>query len=405
VPLRSLAVASAVAAAALLAACRATTDFRLFRPARTVVVSPADTVIAEGRTFRLRAAALDDQGDTVTEVVPTFRSADTTVLRVTAGGMVTGVGAGGGVIVAEAGGLVGSAYVLVTDSTILAHLLIPVQPFDIGIGPRTAYVTTLTGVVPLDLGTLTVGPPAAGNFYVAVEVAFDAAGDLAYVSNETATHVEVVSTATNAQVDTIGTNGGSIPLGVMGGALFVGTTSNFLFRFDLATRRATDSIALRGTAYHLLVDPADTTVFVTAWDLYDATTGDVLVVNGSTLAVIRSVHVGGHPQAMALAPDRQTLYVADETVPYLLGIAVATGTVAETIPLDSPAFGLAISSDGARLYAGLASGGRVEVIDRATRARVRVVTVGGIPREVRYDAAHRHVLVANEAGWVDVIAP
>ena len=47
--------------------------------------------------------------------------------------------------------------------------------------------------------------------------------------------------------------------------------------------------------------------------------------------------------------------------------------------------------------------GLVQVVDPATRMVVRTITMGGTPREVATDAARHQVLVANEAGWVDII--
>lgn len=404
-PMHALGVALVVAAAASLHACRATSDFHLHGPPASVAVFPRDTSITEGGSFTLRTTVLDAQGDALRDEPPTFTSTDTTVLVVSTGGVVTGVGGGSAAIRVAAGNAVNGALVSVADTTIIAELTLLPQPFDVGIGPLGAYVTTLTAVVPLDLATLTLGQAAAGVSGTPVHVVFDSAGDRAYVSNEALLGVSVVDVVANAQVDTIHTNNVAVPLGVIGGALFVGTTSDFLFRIDLATKLATDSTPLRGTAYHLLVDPPDATVFATTWDPYDGTTGDVLVVNGVTMAVVRSIHVGGNPEAMVLSPDRQMVYVANASVPYLVGIAVASGAATDTIRLFAPAFGLAISSDGARLYAGLADSGRVEVIDRATRTRVRLIAVGGTPREVRYDAAHARVLVANEGGWLDVLRP
>ena len=120
--MRALSVASFVAAAALFAACRATTDFVLHRPARSVVLSPVDTTIVEGRTFRLRVTVLDDRGDTIPEVVSTFQSTDITVVAVTADGMVMGVGAGWTAVEVHADSASGFTRVTVSDSSILVHL-------------------------------------------------------------------------------------------------------------------------------------------------------------------------------------------------------------------------------------------------------------------------------------------
>jgi len=52
---------------------------------------------------------------------------------------------------------------------------------------------------------------------------------------------------------------------------------------------------------------------------------------------------------------------------------------------------------------GLVFSGLVQVVNPATSTVIRTITVGGTPREVATDAARHHVLVANEAGWVDII--
>ncbi|HXY70016.1 MAG TPA: Ig-like domain-containing protein [Gemmatimonadales bacterium] len=403
---RPLAAAGAAfAAAALLARCRGPGDFVLYRPPSSVSVSPADTSIVEGTSFQLHATVLDARGDSVPAGVRTFRSGDTAVLRVTANGLVTGVGAGQSVVTVDAENLEASARVTVGDSGNLARVGVWGQPYDIAIGRGTAYVTALWGAVfPIDLGTLVVGPAAHGPFWTPVAVAFDSAGLLAYVSNGDAAHVAVVDPAANAQVDSIITSGGSMSVGVLGGALFVGTTSGFVFRIDLATHRTTDSIAVPGVAYHLLEDRAGGVVFAAAYQGGLASGGTIVEADGDSLTPIRSIIVGGQPQAMALSPDRQKLYVANWTEPYLVGISLPLGAATDTIPLDAPAIGLAISADGTRLYAGLPAGA-VEVIDRATGARVRSVALGGQPREVRYDAARARVLVTNVGGWVDVLKP
>jgi YVTN family beta-propeller protein len=64
---------------------------------------------------------------------------------------------------------------------------------------------------------------------------------------------------------------------------------------------------------------------------------------------------------------------------------------------------MALSPDGAHLYAASASPGTLSIIDRATRTVVNTLTLGGRPRRVAFDASGATALVANEGNWVDVI--
>ncbi len=75
------------------------------------------------------------------------------------------------------------------------------------------------------------------------------------------------------------------------------------------------------------------------------------------------------PTALALSPDGQTLYVADQTQDAVATVAVATGKVTGTIPVTDPR-ALALSPDGKSLY--VASGDRDEVIKLDVTSR-RVV--------------------------------
>ncbi|HXY19845.1 MAG TPA: YncE family protein [Gemmatimonadales bacterium] len=398
-----LALGAAAAAAALLGGCRGPNDFVLYRPPKSVSLSPSDTTIVEGQSFRLRAATLDSLGDTVTEVPPVLRNTDTTVLRLSSDGVVTGVGVGVGSVTADAEAVEARALVTVTDSALVARRAVPGEPYDIAIGASTAYVAALEDLVPLSLDSLTVGPAAQGSLGAPVEVEFDTTGRKAYVGNGQGPHVAIVDPGANAEVDSINTGAATVPVCVLGGALFAGTTAGFVIRIDLASKQTTDSIAVPGIAYHLLADRADGLVFAAAWDAYSGV-GDVVEADAGTLAPVRTVQLVGRPEAMVLSPDRQTLYVANDAATSLVGVSLATGAVTQTIPLASPAFGLAISPDGTRLYASQLDG-TVVALDRATGAVVRHVIVGGNPREVRYDAAHARVLAANEDGWVDVLKP
>jgi DNA-binding beta-propeller fold protein YncE len=45
----------------------------------------------------------------------------------------------------------------------------------------------------------------------------------------------------------------------------------------------------------------------------------------------------------------------------------------------------------------------VQVVDRASRAVVKTIDVGGIPQRVAFDRLGKVALVTNQNGWVDVV--
>lgn len=106
---------------------------------------------------------------------------------------------------------------------------------------------------------------------------------------------------------------------------------------------------------------------------------------------------------MAISLDRQELYVANETANVLHIVTLATGTAGTPVSLAGGGEGLALSADGTKLYVGLVFAGKVQVIDRVGRTVLKTVVTGGTPREIAVDAARARVVVANSAGWVDIL--
>jgi len=229
---------------------------------------------------------------------------------------------------------------------------------------------------------------------------FNAAGTKAYVANQYSQSVSVIDVATNTQSRTIPVTGDPLPVAITadGNTLFVTTNVNRLYKIALANDSIVDSLSLPATSHHLLMHPNGTLLYVATRD-----GGSVLEVNWQTMTVARTFTLGGTTQGMAISLDQQELYVADETMNRLRIVNLATGTAAPPVPLAGGGEGLALSADGTRLYVGLVFAGKVQVLDRASRTTLDTITTGGVPREIAVDAARSRVLVANEAGWVDII--
>ncbi len=113
--------------------------------------------------------------------------------------------------------------------------------------------------------------------------------------------------------------------------------------------------------------------------------------------------VGGVPQDVTVTADGSEVIVANENgwVDVLDGLTLDSRqrlTIVNARP-----FGLALSPDDTQIWVTSSTSGQVYVIDRATRAIVRTIDVGGTPRRIAFTTDGRTVLVSNEGGWVDVI--
>lgn len=232
-------------------------------------------------------------------------------------------------------------------------------------------------------------------------VIFNATHTRAYVSNQLSDNVGIIDVASNTQVDSIPTTGDPFALALSpnGRTLLVTTNANRLYRFDIATKTADASIPLPATSHHIIMDPQATYLYVATRD-----GGTVMEVAWETMTVHRTFTLGGRPQDMAFSPDGRLLYVANELSSVVHVVQLSTGDFTN-IPLASGGEGLAIGNGGGHLYVGLVFAGAVQVIDRNTGQTVRVIPVGGVPREIALDYTGKDVVVSNESGWIDFIEP
>ncbi|MGH7580481.1 MAG: YncE family protein, partial [Gemmatimonadales bacterium] len=134
--------------------------------------------------------------------------------------------------------------------------------------------------------------------------------------------------------------------------------------------------------------------------LYATVTGSsVLEIDAVTGDLERTFPLVGGVQGNAVSPDGALLYVADEAATSVHVVNLATGVEEPSIG-GVGGFGLAISPDGAQLY--LAKWDQVYIVDRATGALLRTVSVNGSARRIAF-ASNGVAVVTNESGWVDFI--
>jgi len=242
--------------------------------------------------------------------------------------------------------------------------------------------------------------PAVGVGAAPSEVAFTADGSIAYVTNQLSQNVGIVDVASNTQVDMIPVNGDPFEVIVQPGdsIIYVSTNVNRVYGIRVATKALVDSFPTPAIGNGLLI--RDTLLYVSTHS-----GGTVIEFNLRTRTVGRTFTVGGTPQKMAISPDGNTLYIANEAgyVQFWNRIA-GTQSGLPTQLSQSAGYGIALRPTTGKLYVTTAyfGNGRIYVIDPATHAIIDSVIVGGSTRRVVFDAKGVG-FVPNEAGWVDFI--
>lgn len=286
--------------------------------------------------------------------------------------------------------------------TIAAHIPVSGGPIDVAVLSSGLTLVTRDAVDSVQKLNLTNSAvqTAIPVGSVPTFVIFDPTGVTGYVSNQISSNIGVIDVSTGVQSDVIPVNGNPVPMQVTadGKTLFVTTNVNRLYRVDLATKGATDSLDLPATSHHLLLRPDGTRLYVATRD-----GGTVVELNPATLAVLRTFTLGGRTQAMAFSPDGTRLYVANEAKPLVQTVNLTSGAVGDSAILSGGANGIAIDASGSRIFASIILAGKVEIIDRATMTVDTTLITGGTPRAVVNDAARQQIVVANEGGWIDVI--
>jgi YVTN family beta-propeller protein len=371
-----------------------------------IVVTPTDTSIAQGDSAQFRAKVLDQAGDSISGLTLTWQSSNTTVATVTQSGLAKSVGTHSGVaqIQARYGTLVGQANLTVRDTTILANRVpLTSQPFGAAVFDEVAYVTLAMSskLARTDLPSQTF-PVTVTVGSTPTNVVFNSTGARAYVTNQASQSVGVVDVATNTQIDLIAVHGDPfVPIVQPGDSiLYVSTNTGYVYGIRLATKELVDSIPTGAIGSAMLI--RDSLLYISTW-----TNGRVLEFNLRTRTLARTFAVGGTPQRMAISPDGNTLYIANEA-DRVNGYVqfwdrVNNSQIGANIPLPG-AFGYDIARrpTNGLLYVSTAYAGWIFVVDPATRTVIRAVQAGGSPRTFIFDA-NGVGFVTNEAGWVDFI--
>lgn len=289
-----------------------------------------------------------------------------------------------------------------TFPTVVATVPLTGNPYGVAVSPAGVIYAALIGNTSLARGDL-----ASRTFTSSVEVGltpphvvFNPAGTTAYATLQTGQGLAVVDVATNALITTVSLSSDGFNLAVApdGQRVYVTTADGTLYVIDPATNAVVTTLAVGVAANGLAFSPDASVLYVSSRDA-----GTVVAVDRQTNAITRTYTLGGMPQRLAVAPDGSELYVANE-ISGLDVVNVASGAVT-SVSFGTAAYGLGLTPDGALLYVLLPELGQVRILDRASRAPVKTLLVGGVPRNVTFAADGRTALVANEQAIVFIGDP
>lgn len=224
-------------------------------------------------------------------------------------------------------------------------------------------------------------------------------GNFAFVTSQFAEAVCVIDLDRRQQVGSIPTPGHALGavMSPDGHTLYVTTNHDRLVAINTLQRTVMGSLTVPFACPQLTLHPTGRWILVSCWR-----EGVIVEVDATTLTVTRRFAVGGVAQDVVVSSDGQTLYAANESG-WLDGIHLPSGRRTATVEFGTGALGLGLSADQAHLFVGLLNAGRLVVLQRQGLIERASIATGGRPRLIAVHPDGNAVLVANEAGWVDLL--
>jgi len=283
-----------------------------------------------------------------------------------------------------------------------ARLALTGYPFDVAIGADgVAWVTRVHAAA---LERLELHPLAStGSIRVGIaptRVNLAPSGGYAWVTNQFSRDVAVVDLTCRRRIGSIAMDANALgaTLSPDGRTLYVTTNLDQLCACALTDDggRIVRSTTLPLVSTEVIAHPAGTRVFVPTWKA-----GVILEFDARTLAVTRRHEVGGRPLGVALSRDGLRLYCGNEEG-WIDLIHLPTGKSQRRV-LETPVEEVALTPDQSVVYASLRPAGRLEILDAHTLQSLGTLEPGGLPRHIAFNSSGSVAVVANEAGWIDLV--
>ena len=274
------------------------------------------------------------------------------------------------------------------------------SPFDVAVLPGGMALVTRAHAAAVDLLSLQplgvvhsirTGP-------VPTRVVVDPVGKYAYVTSQFAEDIETIDLETLRLAGRVSVHGHALGAAIApdGHTLYVTTNIDRLYAISIPRGRIATSVPIPMTSPQVTVHPSGRRVYVPC-----GRTGVIVEVDAHTLCPLRQFQVGGLAQDLVVSRDGVTLYCANQGG-WVNAIHLPTGRMA-TLQLGAAGLGVALSPDAQVLLVSMVFAERVAVIDTNTFSVRTTITTGGKPRLMAFERGGRTAVVANEAGWVDLI--
>ena len=123
---------------------------------------------------------------------------------------------------------------------------------------------------------------------------------------------------------------------------------------------------------------------------------NVSVINGATNTVVATVNAGPNPDAIAVNPSTNLIYVANVSSNNVSVINGATNTIVATVSVGYTPYGVAVNPSTNLIYVANFSSNNVSVINGATNSAVAMVSVGPNPQGVTVNPSTNLIYVASD---------
>lgn len=275
------------------------------------------------------------------------------------------------------------------------------QPYGVAIASTgEAYVTRLSAglLARVDLGGTAFTDSVAVTGSAPTGVTFLPDPSAAFVANQGSTGVTRLDPGTNAVDTTIALAGDMFQAAAApdGGRVYVTGNTGMVYAIDPETDAVVDSVLLGGAPNSMTFSPDGRSMYVD--NLVD---GVIRRVHLATLTVDQADTLVGRLQGMAMSPDGNELWVADQDADSVYVISTTSRQVLASMWTGLP-FGLAMRPGTNEVWVTTLDG-YVVVFDRTTRSAVGAYPAGGVLRRIAFTADGSRAIVADATGRVLIL--
>jgi len=343
---------------------------------------------------------VDGNGDTIPDLVLSWRSNDTTVATISATGLATAKPTVGTTLIA--------AQYRAYEAVAVLRVATPGIPVDMTVSPGD------TAIMPGHSVQLTATVRDAFGDLATTPVTWESLDPLkATVSSAGLVHAEgpsgvvgirassgsVSRTALVTVLDTIVSGrtkvrnrayaAGISPANV---AYVSQSDLALILRWNLVSQRVNDSVTVGNTPTEMAFNSTGSRLYVT-----NQGSGTISAIDVAANTVIDAIPVGNRPFEVIVEPGDSILWTGK--IDSLYGIRLATKEIIARFQIGDVGNGVAIADD-TLLYVSTHNSGTVVEINLRIRARGRTFNVGGIPQKLVVSPDGSELYIANESGYI-----